>query len=103
MDSWSANSYARMVTYDILLDRSRLTYLRHTVFHNLLVRQVGLVADEKLVHTLRRITVNLLQPLLDVCEGVYITGKCKARNYCEKLTVVGDVVDDNDAVCSTVV
>lgn len=47
-----------------------LTYLGDTVLHNLLARQVGLVAHKQLVDTLRRVTVNLLQPLLDVRESV---------------------------------
>ena len=48
------------------------TYLGHGVLDNLLVLHIALVADEQLVHALRGITVDLLQPLLDVVEGVHV-------------------------------
>jgi hypothetical protein len=44
------------------------TYLCNLVIHNLLIRHIALVAHEELVDTLRRISVDLLQPLLDVVE-----------------------------------
>ena len=69
MVSWSANSCKQTVS-NLQKQRSTLTHLGDTVLHNLLAGQVGLVADEQLVHTLRRIPVNLLEPLLDVREGV---------------------------------
>mmetsp|Transcript_8630 Transcript_8630/g.24220 ORF Transcript_8630/g.24220 Transcript_8630/m.24220 type:complete len:319 (-) Transcript_8630:1038-1994(-) len=50
-------------------------------------RQVGLVADEELVDILAGVAVDLVEPLLDVVEGF----------------VVGDVVDDDDAVGAAVV
>lgn len=85
-----------------------LTHLRDAVLHDLLARQIGLVADEKLVHALRRIPVNLLQPLLDVREGVCgERGKrLSAVRPCPsglERTVIGHVVNDDDAVCATVV
>jgi hypothetical protein len=49
--------------------------------------QVALVAHEQLVDVLARVAVDLVQPLLDVGEGV----------------PVGDVVDDDDAVGAAVV
>ena len=49
--------------------------------------QVGLVADQELVDVLASVPVDLVQPLLHVVEGL----------------VVGDVVDDDDAVGSAVV
>lgn len=57
------------------------------VLDHLLVDQVALVPDEELVDALVRVAVDLLQPLLDVVEGV----------------LVGDVVDDDDAVRAPVV
>lgn len=42
------------------------TNLSHTVLDNLLARQIGLVADEELVDTLRCVAVDLLEPLLYV-------------------------------------
>lgn len=62
-------------------------YLRHRVLHDLLVRHVALVAHEQLVHALRRVAVDLLQPLLDVVEAVHVR----------------DIVDDADAVSAAVV
>ena len=69
MVSWSANSCKQTVS-NLSKQRGTLTHLRDTVLHNLLARQVGLVAHKQLVDTLRRVTVNLLQPLLDVRESV---------------------------------
>jgi hypothetical protein len=46
------------------------TYFRHTVFDHLLAGQIGLVTNEQLVYSLRSITVDLLEPLLDIREGV---------------------------------
>lgn len=61
--------------------------LSDSVFHHLLVGQITLVAHEEFVNSLAGIAINLLQPLLDVGEGVG----------------VGYVVDDNDAVRAAVV
>ena len=44
-----------------------LTYLGDAVFHNLLAGQVGLVADEQLVDTLRCVLLDVRMPCLDVC------------------------------------
>ena len=63
------------------------THLRHGVLHNLLVRHITLVAHEQLVHTLRSVAVDLLQPLLDVVEAVHVR----------------DIVDDANAVSAAVV
>jgi hypothetical protein len=41
------------------------------MFYHLLARQIALVTNKKLVDSLDRVTVDLLQPLLDVGEGVY--------------------------------
>lgn len=62
-------------------------YLCDCVLHDLLVRHIALVSYEKLVHALGSVSVDLLQPLLDVVEGVH----------------VGDIVDNADAVGATVV
>lgn len=64
-----------------------MTYLGNGVLDDLLVRHIALVADKELVDALGGVTVNLLQPLLDVVESVHI----------------GHVVDDADAVSATVV
>jgi hypothetical protein len=45
-------------------------YLGDRVLDNLLIREIGFVANKELVHALGRITVNLLQPLLDVRKGI---------------------------------
>lgn len=50
----------------------RTTDLGHAVLHNLLTCQIRLVPDKQFVDTLRRIPVDLLKPLLDICEGVYM-------------------------------
>jgi len=62
-------------------------YLRHRVFHDLLVRHIGLVAYEELVDAFGGVAVDLLQPLLDVVERVHI----------------GDIVDDADAMGTAIV
>ena len=49
--------------------------------------EIGLVTDEELVDVFGRVTVDFVQPLLDVVEGL----------------LVGDVVDHNDAVGAAVV
>jgi len=64
-----------------------VTDLRHRILHHLLIRHIALVPHQQLVHTLRRVAINLLQPLLDIVEAVHI----------------GDIVDDADAVCAAVV
>jgi len=43
-------------------------YLRRCVVNDLLGRQVALVPNEQFVHTLTRVTVDLLKPLFDVIE-----------------------------------
>lgn len=63
------------------------SYLGNCVLHDLLVRHIALVAYEELVDTLCGISVDLLQPLLDVVEGIHI----------------GDIVNDADAVRAAVV
>jgi hypothetical protein len=61
--------------------------LGYTVLDDLLVWHIALVTDQQLVDTLCGISVNLLEPLLDVVERVH----------------VGNIVDDADAVGTTVV
>lgn len=63
------------------------TYLGDCVLHDLLVRHIALVAHEELVDALGGVSVDLLEPLLDVVERVH----------------VGDIVDDADAVSAAVV
>ena len=46
------------------------TDLGHGVFYDLFARQIALVTDEQLVDALDGISVDLLQPLLDVGKGV---------------------------------
>ena len=65
----------------------RWLYLCNGVLNNLLVRHIGLVANQQLVDALGGVAVNLLQPLLHVVERVH----------------VGDIVDDADAVGTAVV
>lgn len=64
-----------------------MPYLCDCVLHDLLVRHIALVADQELVHTFRRVSVDLLQPLLDIVEAVHV------RN----------IVDNANAVCAAVV
>ena len=47
-------------------------YLCDTILNNLLARQIGFIANEELVDALRGISVNLLEPLLDVREGICV-------------------------------
>lgn len=80
---------------------------------DLLRDKVILVANEQLVDALDGVPVNLLQPLLDVRESVWQVRdpSVDARQgptdragwMTKKLTIVGDVVNDNDAVRTAVV
>ena len=49
-----------------------LAYLCHSVFYDLLIRHIALVADQQLVHTLCRIAIDLLKPLLHIIEGIHV-------------------------------
>lgn len=69
------------------LVRCKYPYLCNRVLDDLLVRHIALVAYEQLVDTLSSISVDLLQPLLDVVEAVH----------------VGDIVDNADTVGASVV
>lgn len=62
-------------------------YLGDCVLDHLLVGHITLVAYKQLVDALGGVSVNLLEPLLDVVEAVHIR----------------DIVDDTDAVGATVV
>ena len=44
--------------------------LCNTVFDNLLAGEIGFVANEELINAFRGITINFLEPLLHVGEGV---------------------------------
>jgi hypothetical protein len=55
--------------------------------YNTLGREIALVADQELVNVFRRISVNFVQPLLNIVEGFG----------------VGHVVNDNNAVRAAVV
>ena len=50
------------------------TNLRNAVLNNLLVSQIGFVANKELVYAFGGITVNLLEPLLHVGESVCAVG-----------------------------
>ena len=54
----------------IVKEHGIVTNLGRGEVDNLLCGHVVLVADEQLVHVLRGVAVNLLQPLLDVLEGL---------------------------------
>ena len=81
--------------------------LGNSVLDHLLASQVALVTNEELVDALDGISVNLLQPLLDIREGVYSKSEhvslLVSRMKQRRLTVVGNIVYDNDTVCSSVV
>lgn len=64
-----------------------VTDLCDLVVNHFFVRHIALVAYEQLVDAFGSVTVNFLQPLLDVVEGVH----------------VGHVVDDADAMRPTVI
>lgn len=94
----------------------RSTHLGSIVLDGSLASQITLVADEQLVDAFCSIPVDLLQPLLDVgkgiCEGEPGLAVCDSEHGGIKrntmgssnvLTLVGNVVDDNDTMCSAVV
>ena len=63
------------------------SYLRNSILYHLLIRHITLIPHKQLIHTLRSIAINLLQPLLNVVEGVHVR----------------HIVDDADAVRAAVV
>lgn len=63
------------------------SHLGNCVIHDLLVSHIALVSDQELVDAFGGVSVNLLQPLLHVVERIH----------------VGDIVDDADAVGTSVV
>jgi hypothetical protein len=63
------------------------TYLRNCVLHDLLVRHIALVAYKQLVDAICSVSVDLLQPLLDIVERVHVR----------------DIVHNADAVGASVV
>jgi hypothetical protein len=64
-----------------------MTDLRDCVLNHLLVRHIALVAHQQLVDALGCVSIDLLQPLLHVVEGVHVR----------------HIVDDADAVCAPIV
>ena len=62
-------------------------YLCHCVFDHLLVRHIALVTNEQFVDSFGGVTVDLLEPLLDIVERVHV-------RY---------IVDDADAMGAAVV
>jgi hypothetical protein len=52
-------------------DTDKATDLCNRIFYDLLSCQIRLVTNEELVNSLRGISVNLLQPLLNIGERVY--------------------------------
>ena len=71
----------------LLASHKTQTHLCYLVVNDFFVSHIALVADEQLIDTLRCISVNFLQPLLDIIEAVHI----------------GDVVDHADTVGATIV
>jgi hypothetical protein len=59
-------------TFSLNCQESSATNLCYSVLHNLLILHIALVTDEKLVNTLCGVTVDFLQPLLDIVERVHI-------------------------------
>jgi hypothetical protein len=52
-------------------DTDKATNLCNGIFYDLLGCQIGFITDKELVDPLRGISVNLLQPLLNIGECVY--------------------------------
>ena len=71
MPSWSANSYDIICKY-FSTPTKAAAHLRDAVLHNFLAGQVGLVSDKELVDALRSISLNLLEPLLDIRESIWV-------------------------------
>ena len=87
MPMLSANSCRMSACFPSCDNPSSVPDLCNGVFNGPLVSHIALVADEQLVHTLSSVSVNLLQPLLDVVERVHVS----------------NIVDDADAVGASVV
>lgn len=66
----SANSWSQDVRYFHIMRHKSGANLRHSILNHLLIRYITLVTNEKLVDTFSGVTINLLQPLLNVIEGI---------------------------------
>ena len=64
-----------------------IMYLGHSVLNDLLISHIALVANQKLVYALGRISVNFLEPLLHVVERIHVR----------------DIVDHTDTMRASVV
>jgi len=62
-------------------------FLCHGVLDDLLVCHIALVSHEELVDTLRRVAIDLLQPLFNVVEGIHVS----------------HIKDYTDSMCTSVV
>lgn len=82
IESWSANSYVFVAMNDHgnSMSDKLWTDLCNAIFHDFLAGKVGLVANKQLVHTLRSIAVDFLQPLLHVGECIYERVKGEAAD-----------------------
>lgn len=106
MLSWSANSCNTSCKRWFSPPKEHnITRLGYAIFDDLLACQIGLVSYKQLVHTLRSVTVDLLKPLLDVRESVWIArvSALNSRNMDIVRTVVGNIIYYNNAMCSTIV
>jgi hypothetical protein len=103
MPSWSANSCKHASVHSHSKTQMKATHLCNRIFDNLLGCQIRLVTNEELVDSLRGISVNLLQPLLNIGECVY--RRCVSRRLmCRMLhTCVCYVVDDNNTVSASII
>lgn len=79
-------------------------YLRSGVFDNLLVGEVRFISNEKPLHAINRIALDLSQPCLDVRERfLNLLRNNKSKINPRALTSIGDVVNDDNAVRTTIV
>jgi hypothetical protein len=85
MPRLSANSY--VIVSGLLSEARWASYLCRSILDDFFVRHIGLVADKELVDALGRISINFLQPLLDIIERIH----------------VGDIVHHANTVRATVV
>jgi hypothetical protein len=108
MLSWSANSCEEGVSSGSSPSHFIEIYLCDIVLDNLLCRQVTLVTDEEFVDAFARISVNFLQPLLDIGKSVY-RNVLLSVNWIPfspifyALTLISHIVDYNNTMRSSVI
>jgi hypothetical protein len=102
LEEWDTKLIGKGLWVSSSRSESQRAFLGNGVIDGFLGDQIRFVSDQKLVDTFNCVSVNLLQPLLDIREGIYRSAS-DSSIWSRQLTAVCDVVDDNDTVSTPVV